>query len=73
MTIKRKNSTADLQFPDKTYRTRGQVERETVQAMRDTQGDRREAAIKLGVSLNTLAKRLGIIRAKRAMLETHGG
>jgi DNA-binding NtrC family response regulator len=59
----------ELDFPDTGLRLRGQITRQTVEAMRAAKGDRRLAAQQLGIDTNTLAKRLQTIRAKRDALK----
>jgi hypothetical protein len=54
-----------LDFPDNGRREPGRVHLQTVQAMRNANGDRKIAAKVLGISLSTLASRLHVIRGIR--------
>ena len=59
----------DLDFPDTSYTKPGSTQEETVLAMREAKGDRKQAAKRLGITLFTLSARLCIIRNMQEALE----
>ena len=67
--LKKVMARAEWEFPDTSYKSPGATQRETIQAMRAAKGDRRAAALALGIHLGTLAARLQQIRNMRDALE----
>jgi DNA-binding protein Fis len=60
---------SDLDFPDKNHWQQGVVQQQTIKAMRDASGDRKQAALLLGINLGTLSARLCHIRNMREALK----